>query len=90
MRRRISASQSTLDQATAAKDAAVAKQKQSQVDIEQAQLNLGYTEVKAPFDGIVTARDVSLGQLVGAGSPTTLATIVQLEPDLRELRRQRD
>lgn len=74
------ASQSTLDQATAAKDAAIAKQKQSEVDIEQAQLNLGYTEVKAPFDGIVTQRDVSLGQLVGAGSPTTLATIVQLEP----------
>jgi RND family efflux transporter MFP subunit len=74
------ASQSTLDQATAAKDAAVAKQKQSEVDIEQAQLNLSYTEVKAPFDGIVTSREVSLGQLVGAGSPTTLATIVQLEP----------
>lgn len=74
------ASQSTLDQATASYDAAVAKQKQSQVDIEQAQLNLDYTEVKAPFDGIVTARQVSLGQLVGAGSPTTLATIVQLEP----------
>jgi RND family efflux transporter MFP subunit len=74
------ASQSTLDQATAAKDAAIAKQKQSEVDIEQAKLNLSYTEVKAPFDGIVTAREVSLGQLVGAGSPTTLATIVQLKP----------
>src|SRR5690606_38336645 len=74
------ASQSTLDQATAAKDAAIAKQKQSEVDIEQAKLNLSYTEVKAPFDGIVTAREVSLGQLVGAGSPTTLATIVQLDP----------
>lgn len=73
-------SQSTLDQATAAKDAAIAKQKQSEVDIEQAKLNLSYTEVKAPFDGIVTAREVSLGQLVGAGSPTTLATIVQFDP----------
>lgn len=74
------ASKSTLDQATAAKDAAVAKQKQSEVDIEQAKLNLSYTEVKAPFDGIVTSREVSLGQLVGAGSATTLATIVQLDP----------
>ena len=52
----------------------------SQVDIQQAQLNLSYTEVKAPFDGIVTSREVSSGQLVGAGSPTTLATIVQLDP----------
>ncbi|ADJ23913.1 efflux transporter, RND family, MFP subunit [Hyphomicrobium denitrificans ATCC 51888] len=74
------ASQATLDQATASKDAAIAKQTQSEVDIEQAKLNLSYTEVKAPFDGIVTAREVSLGQLVGAGGPTTLATIVQLNP----------
>ncbi|WP_423416431.1 efflux RND transporter periplasmic adaptor subunit [Hyphomicrobium sp. B1] len=73
-------SQATLDAATATYDAAVAAQKQSQVNIDQAQLNLSYTEVKAPFDGIVTAREVSLGQLVGAGSPTTLATIVQLQP----------
>lgn len=73
-------SQATLDAATATYDAAVASQKQAQVNIDQAQLNLSYTEVKAPFDGIVTAREVSLGQLVGAGSPTTLATIVQLQP----------
>lgn len=73
-------SQATLDAATATYDAAVAAEKQAQVNIDQAQLNLGYTEVKAPFDGIVTAREVSLGQLVGAGSPTTLATIVQLRP----------
>lgn len=74
------ASQSTLDQATAALAGATAKQKQSEVDIEQAKLNLSYTEVKAPFDGIVTSREVSLGQLVGAGGATTLATIVQLAP----------
>jgi RND family efflux transporter MFP subunit len=73
-------SQATLDQATATKDAAIAKQKQSEVDIEQAKLNLSYTEVKAPFDGIVTAREVSMGQLVGVGSATPLATIVQWDP----------
>lgn len=74
------ASKSTLDQATAARDAAVAKQKQSDIDSQQAELNLSYTQVKAPFDGVVTARQVSIGQLVGSGSPTTLATIVQLDP----------
>ena len=73
-------SQATLDQATASKESAVAKQKQADVDVEQARLNLDYTEIKAPFDGIVTAREVSLGQYVGAGSATTLATIVQLNP----------
>lgn len=73
-------SQSSADQSAAAAAVDVAKQQQSAVDVKQAELNLSYTEVKAPFDGIVTARQVSIGQLVGAGSPTTLATIVQLDP----------
>ncbi len=34
----------------------------------------------APFDGIVSAHLVSVGELVGAASPTQLATIVQLDP----------
>ncbi|RWP37456.1 efflux RND transporter periplasmic adaptor subunit [Mesorhizobium sp.] len=73
-------SQSTADQAAAAADVDIAKQKQSAVDVKQAQLNLSYTEVKAPFAGTVTSRQVSMGQLVGAGGATTLATIVQLAP----------
>jgi RND family efflux transporter MFP subunit len=73
----ISASDADAAAAAAAVDAA--KQQQSAVEVKQAQLNLSYTEVKAPFDGIVTARQVSMGQLVGAGSATTLATIVQLD-----------
>ena len=52
----------------------------AEVDTAQAELNLGYTELKAPFDGIVTARQVSLGELVGANGPTQLATIVQTAP----------
>ncbi|MGC4025760.1 MAG: efflux RND transporter periplasmic adaptor subunit [Mesorhizobium sp.] len=71
---------SSADQASAQADADAAKVQQSEVDVKQAELNLSYTEVKAPFDGIVTARQVSQGQYVGAGSPTTLATIVQLDP----------
>ena len=55
----------------------------AEVDTAQAALNLGYTEVKAPFDGIVTARQVSLGELVGANGPTQLATIVQTAPVCR-------
>ena len=43
-------------------------------------VNYGYTNVAAPFDGIVTAHLVSVGELVGAASPTQLATIVQLDP----------
>jgi RND family efflux transporter MFP subunit len=73
------ATQQDVDKASAQKAADEAKQKQTEVDVKQAQLNLDYTEVKAPFDGIVTARDVSMGQLVSAGT-STLATVVQLEP----------
>jgi len=73
-------SQSSADQSAAAAAVDAAKQQQSAVDVKQAELNLSYTEVKAPFDGIVTARQVSMGQLVGAGSATALATIVQLDP----------
>jgi RND family efflux transporter MFP subunit len=69
-----------LDNATANKDSALARLKQAQVDTQQAAINLGYTQVKAPFDGIVTARLVSLGELVGANGPTQLATIVQTNP----------
>ncbi|MDW6020342.1 efflux RND transporter periplasmic adaptor subunit [Mesorhizobium sp. BAC0120] len=72
--------QSTVDQSAAARDADLAKQKQSEADVKQAELNLSYTEVKAPFDGLVTARQVSVGELVGTGGATTLANIVQLDP----------
>src|SRR5262249_40645112 len=40
-----------------------------------------YTQVTAPFDGIVTTHLVSVGELVGGGtSPTQLATIIQFDP----------
>jgi RND family efflux transporter MFP subunit len=74
------ASKAALDNATANRDSAAARLKQAQVDTAQAELNLGYTEVKAPFDGNVTARLVSKGDLVGANGPTQLATIVSPDP----------
>src|SRR4029079_18648879 len=51
-------SKAQLETATANRDAGKAKLLQSQADTKQAAINLGYTEVKAPFDGIVTARAV--------------------------------
>ena len=74
------ASKATLETSTATRDSALAVQRQKQADTKQAEINLGYTQVKAPFDGIVTARQVSIGELVGMGSPTVLATVVQLDP----------
>jgi membrane fusion protein, multidrug efflux system len=51
-----------------------------QANLETANINLGFTRVLAPFDGIVTNHQVDLGNLVGASGPTTLATIVQTDP----------
>jgi RND family efflux transporter MFP subunit len=74
------ASQSVLDQAQATRDSAQANLQQAQSNTKQAAINLDYTSVTAPFDGVVTARQVSLGQLVGANTATVLATIVQIDP----------
>jgi RND family efflux transporter MFP subunit len=73
-------SQATLDQSTSARDNAQANLQQAQVNTKIAAVNYGYTNVVAPFDGIVSAHLVSVGELVGAASPTQLATIVQLDP----------
>jgi multidrug efflux system membrane fusion protein len=65
--------------------AAVVDQNKATVDLDQANvdnanINLGFTKVLAPFDGIVTNHQVDIGNLVGASGPTTLATIVQTDP----------
>ena len=73
-------SQATLDTSTSARDNAQAHLQQAQVNTKIAQVNYGYTNVTAPFDGIVTAHLASIGELVGVASPTQLATIVQLDP----------
>jgi RND family efflux transporter MFP subunit len=73
-------SQATLDNSTSTRDNAQANLQQAQVNTRIAALNYSYTNVTAPFDGIVSAHLVSIGNLVGAGSPTQLATIVALDP----------
>jgi RND family efflux transporter MFP subunit len=72
--------QANLDKATANRDTAQANVLQAQANVETAQINYGYTIVAAPFDGVVTARKVSVGELVGGDQPNQLASIVQLDP----------
>jgi len=73
-------SQATLDTSTSARDNAQANLLQAQANTKIADVNYGYTKVTAPFDGIVSAHLVSVGELVGVASPTQLATIVALDP----------
>jgi RND family efflux transporter MFP subunit len=75
------ASQATYDQALASRDAANANYLQAQANSRLAALNDEYAHVKAPFDGVATARQVSVGEFVGgSATPTVLATIVQVDP----------
>ena len=74
-------SKAALDSATAARDSAHANLTQAQVNTRLAEMSYGYASVSAPFDGIITARTVSIGEYVGGTStPTVLATIVQISP----------
>src|SRR5882672_12337415 len=54
-------SQATLDTSTSARDNAQANLQQAQVNTRIAAVNYGYTNVVAPFDGIVSAHLVSAG-----------------------------
>ena len=74
------ATQSALDQARAKLDSQNADILDAQAEVSLAAINLGYTNVTAPFDGIVTNHLQSVGALVGASGPTELASIVQIEP----------
>jgi RND family efflux transporter MFP subunit len=73
-------SQATLDTSTSNRDNAQANLQQAQANTKLAEVNYGYTKVTAPFDGIVSAHMVSIGELVGVSSPTQLATIVAMDP----------
>ena len=79
LRQNVSA-QATYDTAKAKRDSARASVESNEGNLTVAQTNLGYTTVLAPFDGIVSKHLITIGELVGNGVATKLATIVQLDP----------
>jgi RND family efflux transporter MFP subunit len=52
----------------------------AKASLAAALLNVGYCDVLAPIDGRATVNKVDVGNLVGRGEPTLLATIVQAAP----------
>ncbi|RUO72217.1 efflux RND transporter periplasmic adaptor subunit [Pseudidiomarina sediminum] len=58
-----------LDRAQAALDSAKAQQRSATAALARAQEQLSYTEVKAPYAGVVSARWVEPGELVQPGTP---------------------
>jgi membrane fusion protein (multidrug efflux system) len=69
-----------LDNAVASVEVGKASVTTAQARVEFAQLDLGYCDVKAPITGLIGATQVSIGELVGKGEPTLLATISTLDP----------
>jgi RND family efflux transporter MFP subunit len=71
----ISAQQLSTQQATVGAQAGIVDTDRAQV--AQASINLAYTRIVAPFDGIVTSRALDVGNLVTVGTPaaTPLFTV---------------
>ena len=62
-------SKSQLDQATDNRDSAAARLTAAQAGTTTAAEGMGYTEVRAPYGGVVTKRLVEVGELVTPGTP---------------------
>jgi membrane fusion protein (multidrug efflux system) len=60
-------------------ESAAARVEQMRTAVAQAQLNLDYTTVRAPANGIVSQRTVEVGQVVQAGQP--LLAVIPLDLD---------
>jgi membrane fusion protein, multidrug efflux system len=73
----------TFDQRTQANRNAVASVAANEAAVRQAELDMQFTELRAPVDGRIGDRRVSPGNLVtggAAGNTTLLATIVSTDP----------
>jgi membrane fusion protein, multidrug efflux system len=58
----------TLDEATANRDAAVAQLNGARAGLESAKEGVAYTEIRAPYAGVVTKRLVQVGETVSPGT----------------------
>jgi RND family efflux transporter MFP subunit len=52
----------------------------AQAAFEQAQLNLDYTKIVSPLDGVAGQQQAQIGDLVGTGTNQVLTTVSQIDP----------
>ncbi len=69
-----------LDNALAAQSAASAQVDAARASADKATLDLGYTRIASPIDGIVGITEVKAGNLVGSGESTLLTTVSKVDP----------
>lgn len=73
-------SRQMLDDALAAERSASGSVDTAQAAVENTRIQLGYTEIRAPIDGIIGKTEVKPGNLVGRGQNTLLTTISSVDP----------
>jgi RND family efflux transporter MFP subunit len=73
-------SEQELDRVKANRSQAHAALLAAQAHRDQAEINLGYTRPASPVDGLVGRNYVDVGNLVGQGEPTLLATVNRIQP----------
>lgn len=73
-------SQQELDNAAATYADTEGQVQSAQAALDQAQLNLSYTQIHSPIDGVAGIALVRVGNLVGQDGPTLLTTVSQLDP----------
>jgi membrane fusion protein (multidrug efflux system) len=64
-------SQNDLEQAEAKKNSDYANVEAAKSSLKEVAANLNYLEIRAPFDGVITSRNVNLGAYVGPGGKGT-------------------
>lgn len=57
--------------------------RQAEAELEEARINLAYTDITSPVDGVVVSRNVDVGQTVAASFQTP--TLFQIAQDLTEM-----
>lgn len=73
-------SQQVYDEAIANNLEAIAAVKSAKAAVENAELNLGYTNVASPIDGIIGRSMITVGTLVTANQSTALASVRAFDP----------
>jgi membrane fusion protein (multidrug efflux system) len=69
-----------LDNALASVDVGRAGVYSAKARVDSAKLDLSYCDLRSPINGLIGAKQVSIGELVGKGQPTLMATISTLDP----------
>jgi membrane fusion protein (multidrug efflux system) len=76
-------SENDLEQAEARKNSDLANVEAARSSYKEVAANLAYLQIRAPFDGIITARNINLGAYVGPGRGTDPLLVLQDQKRMR-------